>query len=97
MGDFCGNHSAGGHCHIVENELMALLKGTAIAEIDDGSGLQEIKMTPGTVLYVGNYVWHYFKNFSPDAILLCIASTNYNPDRSDYIADYEKFREVICP
>ena len=64
--------------------------------IDKGDGLEEIKIAdPAAALYVGEYVWHHFKDFSPDAILLALSSTNYNPDRSDYIEDYEEYKKAI--
>jgi uncharacterized RmlC-like cupin family protein len=50
---------------------------------------------PTSAIYVPAFVWHQFKDFSEDAILLAISSTNYNPDRSDYIEDYEEFKKII--
>jgi dTDP-4-dehydrorhamnose 3,5-epimerase-like enzyme len=52
-------------------------------------------MKPGTALYIGTYVWHYFQDLSENAILLALSSTNYNPDRSDYIEDHEEYKKVI--
>ena len=84
----------GAHCHKVEEEFFILIQGTATAVIDKGQGLEEISLTaPTSGLYVPNYAWHHFKDFSPDAILLALSSTNYNPDRSDYIEDYEEFKK----
>lgn len=85
----------GAHCHKQEEELFVLVKGACTAVIDKGNGLEEIKMTaPTSAMYVPNYVWHHFKDFSPDAVLLALSSTNYNPDRSDYIEDYEEFKKL---
>lgn len=87
--------STGAHCHKVEEEFFILIQGTATAVIDKGQGLEEIPLTsPTSGLYVPNYVWHHFKDFSSDAILLALSSTNYNPDRSDYIDDYEEFKKM---
>lgn len=88
--------NTGSHCHKVEKEFFILQNGTCTAVIDKGKGLEEIKMTgPTSALYVGEYVWHHFKDFSADAILLALSSTNYNPNRSDYIEDYEEYKKVI--
>lgn len=88
----------GTHCHKIEKEFFILVKGTCTAVIDKGDGLEEIKMTaPVSAMYVPNYVWHHFKDFSTDAVLLALSSTNYNPDRSDYVEDYEEFRKLISP
>lgn len=85
----------GAHCHKVEEELFILLNGTCTAVIDKGNGLEEISMEgPTSAIYTPAYVWHHFKDFSPDAILLAISSTNYNPDRSDYIESYEEYLKI---
>jgi len=88
--------ATGAHCHKVEEELFILQSGMCTAVIDRGQGLEEIKMTgPVSAMYMGPYVWHHFKDFSPDAVLLAITSTNYNPDRSDYIEDYEEYKKAV--
>jgi uncharacterized cupin superfamily protein len=88
--------NSGQHCHLKEEEMFILLNGTATAIIDQGNGLEEHKLEgPTDAFYVGNYVWHGFKDFSPDAVLLAISSTNYNPNREDYIEDYDKYKEAI--
>lgn len=85
----------GAHCHKIEEEFFILQKGTCTAVIDKGEGLEEIKMTaPTSAMYVPAFVWHHFKDFSSDAVLLALSSTNYNPERSDYIEDYEEFKKV---
>ncbi len=89
--------ATGAHCHKVEKEFFILQSGTCVAVIDRGNGLEEIKMEgPTSALYVGNYVWHHFKDFSADAILLALSSTNYAPDRSDYIEDYEEYKKILA-
>lgn len=86
----------GAHCHKIEKEFFILQSGTCTAVIDRGNGLEEIKMAgPVAALYLGEYVWHHFKDFSKDAILLALSSTNYSPDRSDYIEDYEEYKKII--
>lgn len=88
-------NKTGAHCHKIEEEFFVLLQGTATAVVDYGSGLEEIKMAgPTAAMYVPAHVWHHFKDFSSDAILLALSSTNYNPDRSDYIEDYEEFKRT---
>lgn len=90
----CPTQSTGAHCHKVEEEFFIMVQGTCMAVIDRGNGLEEILLSaPTSALYIPNYVWHHFKDFSPDAILLALSSTNYNPDRSDYIENYEKFKK----
>ncbi len=86
----------GQHCHKIEQELFVMLKGKCTAVIDRGNGKEDIPLEgPGDAIYTGNYVWHGFKDFSPDALLLAVSSTNFSPDRSDYIEDYEEYQKVI--
>jgi mannose-6-phosphate isomerase-like protein (cupin superfamily) len=86
---------AGGHCHRQEKELFILVQGSCTAQIDKGEGLEDVPMNANDAIYVGAYVWHYFKNLSSDSILLALSSTNYDPTRSDYIEDHEEYKKVV--
>jgi len=91
-----GEMQSGAHCHKIEKELFVMIQGTCTAVIDNGGREREISMKgPTSAMYVGEYVWHHFKNFSEDAILLAISSTNYNPNREDYIENYEEYKEKM--
>lgn len=86
---------SGAHCHLKEKEFFILVQGTCTAKIDRGNGIELFPLTaPQDALYVSNYVWHQFVDFSPDTVLLALSSTNYNPDRTDYIEDYEAYLKV---
>ena len=86
----------GSHCHKIEIEFFIIIQGSCTAVIDRGNGFEEFELEgPISALYVGNFVWHHFKDFSSGAILLALSSTNYNTDRSDYIEDYEEYKKVI--
>lgn len=89
------NEATGQHCHKLEKEFFVLQRGECTAIIDRGHGKEEIKMQVSDGLYVGNYVWHGFKDFSSDAMLLALSSTNYSQDRSDYVEDYNQYKEII--
>ncbi|MFA4818964.1 MAG: FdtA/QdtA family cupin domain-containing protein [Patescibacteria group bacterium] len=84
----------GQHAHKLEQECFICFQGEVTAEIDDGSGRRDINLQPGDAIYVGVYIWHHFKDFSPDCVLVALSSTNYNPERLDYIVDYEEFKKV---
>jgi mannose-6-phosphate isomerase-like protein (cupin superfamily) len=85
----------GEHCHKVEEEFFVMIQGSCTAIIDKGNGKEDIPFEgPKEALYVPNYVWHGFKDFSKDAILLAVSSTNYNPDRSDYVEDYDDYLKL---
>lgn len=86
---------AGGHCHKTEKELFILVQGSCTAQIDRGEGLEDIPLSVNDVIYVGTYIWHYFKDLSSDVILLALSSTNYDPSRFDYIEDYEEYKKIV--
>jgi mannose-6-phosphate isomerase-like protein (cupin superfamily) len=84
----------GQHCHYEEKEFFSLVKGSVTAVIDKGQGIEEFPMTPGSAIYVPNYVWHGFKDISEDAVILALSSTNYRPDRSDYLDNYDEYLKI---
>lgn len=85
----------GEHCHREEKELFVMIQGSCIAIIDKGNGKEDILFeAPKEALYVPQFVWHGFTDFSEDAILLALSSTNYKADRSDYIEDYDEYLKV---
>lgn len=84
--------ATGQHCHFDEEEMFILAKGSATAIIDYGEGKKVMMLSsPGDAVVVGKKVWHGFKDFSEDALLLALSSTNYRADRSDYCEDYEEY------
>ena len=86
----------GQHCHYKEIEFFICQRGTMTAVIDQGNGKEEIPMVAGDAMYVGDHVWHGFKDASVDAVLLALSSTNYSPDRSDYLTDYDEYQKLIA-
>jgi len=84
----------GQHCHYEEKEFFIVVQGGATAVIDRGNGLEEFLMKPGSAIYVPSYVWHGFKDISQDAIILAASSTNYRPDRSDYLDNYDEYLKI---
>jgi mannose-6-phosphate isomerase-like protein (cupin superfamily) len=87
----------GQHAHHHEKELFVVQHGACTAVIDKGDGLEDIRLTgPSDVIYVGNYIWHGFKDFEPGTVLLALSSTNYSPDRSDYLEDYQEYKDFVA-
>lgn len=85
----------GGHAHKEEVEFFIMIQGSCTAVIDRGNGKEDIPFEgPKEAIYVPNYVWHGFKDFSEGAILLALSSTNYRADRSDYIEDYDEYLKI---
>lgn len=87
--------STGNHCHKIEEEVFIQVRGSSVAVLDKGRGLEEIKLTgPSEAIYVPNFLWHGFKDASSDCVILALSSTNYIASREDYIEDYEEFKKV---
>ena len=86
----------GNHAHRLEEaELFVMIQGSCRIVVDDGSGMQEINlMGPRQAISIPHMVWHGFKDFSSDAIVLAVTSTNYDSARADYIEDYEEFKRL---
>lgn len=87
---------SGQHCHKQEKELFICQRGTVVAVIDRGNGIENLPMRgPEDAMLIDNYVWHGFKDASSDCVLLALSSTNYNFNRSDYITDYAEYKKIV--
>lgn len=93
--DIKGEAKSGQHCHTDdENEIFIVIKGTVDMVLDDGSGMETVNLTQNNIVWVPRLVWHGFEKLSPDAIVLALTSTNYDPERKGYLDDYKKFQEL---
>lgn len=90
-----GQKPSGAHCHQREEEVFFVARGSAVAVIDDGAGLRGVPLGQGDAMYVGAYVWHHFKSFAPGTVVVALSSTTYDPQRQDYISDYEEFKKQL--
>ena len=92
-----GEKLTGSHCHVdSETELFIAIQGTVTMVLDDGHGLEEVRLEgPKNAIYVPRMVWHHFKDLSDDAIILALTSTNYDPERKGYCEDYHQFQELL--
>ena len=58
--------------------------------LDDGQKREEVWLdSPTQGLLISNMVWREMHDFSPDCVLLVLASEHY--DEADYIRDYDDF------
>lgn len=78
-----------------EDELFVQIQGSCTIVVDDGQGLEEIRLVGGkSAIYIPHMVWHGFKDQSPDSILMALTSTNYDPSRADYVETYDEFKKL---
>lgn len=87
----------GSHAHIADEfELFVMVQGETTIVLDDGHGTEEVRLIGNqSAIYIPAMVWHHFKDMSEDAIILAVTSTNYDPERRDYVEDYQKFQELL--
>lgn len=84
----------GFHSHKNLQQIYIGIAGSCKVMLDDGNQTKTVVLdNPSNGLYIGNGVWRKIFDFSSDAILLVLASENYNED--DYIRSYDEFIESI--
>lgn len=83
----------GEHAHRSLHEFLVCLRGSCSVALDDGSARQEVRLDdPTKGLHVAPGVWRVHYKYSPDAILLVLASERY--DAGDYVRDYDEFKSI---
>ena len=84
----------GYHAHKKLQQILICIHGSCKIHLDDGFDTAEVvldKQFQG--LYVANNMWREMYDFSPDAVLMVLASEYY--DESDYIRNYHEFLEYV--
>jgi len=80
----------GFHAHKELRQLAICVSGACTFVLDDGEARQEVRLErPDRGLSIGSMVWREMRDFTPDCVLLVLASAKY--DESDYIRDYDAF------
>jgi len=84
----------GFHAHINLKQIAICVKGSCKFLLDDGKEKQNILLdSPNQGLLIEGLIWREMYDFSPDCILLVLASEHY--DESDYIRDYDEFLKEV--
>ena len=85
--------SRGFHAHRKLKQVLVAVSGSCEIVLDDGSKRESVMLDdPSMAIYIDTCIWRELHQFSPDCVLLCLASEHY--DESDYIRDYEEFMEI---
>jgi len=83
----------GCHAHKSLKQVLICMKGSCKILLDDGRERQEVRMNmPGKGLFIGDMVWREMYDFSPDCVLVVLASDHYTED--DYIRNHDDFIEA---
>ena len=84
----------GFHAHKSLEQILICIHGTCKILLDNGFEKKIVPLEkPYEGLYISNDMWREMYDFSPDAVLLVLASDLY--DESDYIRDYDEFIKMV--
>lgn len=84
----------GFHAHKNLEQVLICVSGSCKIHLDDGRETAEVVLDkPYEGLYLSSNLWREMYDFSPDAVLLVLASELYN--ETDYIRNYDEFIEYI--
>jgi dTDP-4-dehydrorhamnose 3,5-epimerase-like enzyme len=83
----------GGHAHKNLQQIIFAVSGTIIFNTEDLEGNKQTFVLdhPSKGLYIPKMIWRDI-HFSHSAVLLCLASENY--DESDYYREYNDFKSL---
>ena len=84
----------GKHSNTVSSEYVIAVSGSVEITLEDKNGRQTYLLdSKDKGLLIPPNTWDEIRNFSPDAVLLVLASHTY--DESTYINSYEEFLKHI--
>ena len=85
----------GKHANRKTEFVLINVAGSSKVKVLDGEGNEVIYCLnkPNTGIYLPTMVWKEMYDFSPDSVLLCLASEHY--DGTEYIRDYEEYVKEI--
>lgn len=84
----------GEHAHRACHQFLVCVKGSVAIVVDDGSRRDDILLDNAKIgLHIPPMVWGIQYQFSPDAVLLVLASDIYAAD--DYIRNYDEFLAAV--
>lgn len=84
----------GEHAHKACHQFLICVKGSCTIVLDDGAHRDELRLDSAKVgLHIPPMVWGIQYRFSPDAVLLVLASDTY--DAADYIRNYDEFLAAV--
>ena len=88
------NIMRGQHAHKVCQQFLIALNGSIDVFLDDGEDSILVNLNSSRLgLYIPKQIWGVQYSFTSDAILLVLASDNY--DEFDYLNDYSEFKNFL--
>lgn len=84
----------GFHAHKSLQQILICIHGTCKILLDNGEEKKVVFLEkPYEGLYIANNMWREMFDFSPDAVLMVLASDYYTEE--DYIRSYDDFLEFV--
>ncbi|WP_428357400.1 sugar 3,4-ketoisomerase [Methyloprofundus sp.] len=84
----------GFHAHKDLKQIAICVSASCKFHLDDGKNKNEILPdSPNQGLLIEGLIWREMYDFSPDCVLMVVASEYY--DNDDYIKDYETFLKEL--
>ena len=84
----------GHHAHKSLEQILICIHGSCKIKLDNGMEKKIVPLEkPYEGLYVAHNMWREMYEFSPDAVLMVLASELY--DEKDYIRNYDEFLEYV--
>jgi dTDP-4-dehydrorhamnose 3,5-epimerase-like enzyme len=84
----------GEHAHRSLEQFLVCVKGACAVMVDDGQRRAEIALDrPNLGIYIPPMVWGVQYKYTPEAVLLVLASDIYRAE--DYIRDYDEFLALV--
>ena len=84
----------GKHAHRHLEQVIICTSGSCDFILDDGKTRTTVHLNdPAVGLHIRSNIWREFTNFSPDCVVMVLASEHYN--EADYIRDYQQFLKEV--
>lgn len=84
----------GYHAHKSLEQILICIHGSCKVLMDNGTEKKTVSLEkPYEGLYIANNIWREMFDFSPDAVLMVLASDYYNEE--DYIRNYDEYLNFI--
>ena len=85
----------GQHANRESEFVLINVAGTSKVRITDGTNEAVVELNkPRQGVYLPRMIWKDMYDFSPDSVLLVLASTHY--DGTEYIRDYEEYLKIMA-
>lgn len=88
------NVGRGFHAHKELKQIAVCVSGQARMVMDNGTHKEDIWLdAPNKAIFIDSMMWHEMYDFSPDCVMLVLASDFY--DESDYIRNYDDYLRLL--